>query len=93
MRFPCVCGNTLSNAGSPNGTEHLLIDGFGIERLQNLVNAQTTANKGATNEWPENWEESGAIEVWKCDVCKRLYVSPNDGFDKVVVYKVEKVGI
>jgi hypothetical protein len=92
MKFPCLCGNTLSNAGSPNKVEHLLIDRYGIERLQDLADAQAAA-QGTINEWPENWIESGATEVWKCDVCKRLYVSPSEGFDKTIVYKVEQVGI
>jgi hypothetical protein len=92
MRFSCLCGNTLSNAGSPNATEHFLIDSFGVEKLQDLADTQSAA-QGAITEWAENWIESGAIEVWKCDVCKRLYFSPTQGLDKVVVYKVEQTGL
>ncbi|MBN9119296.1 MAG: hypothetical protein J0I06_09065 [Planctomycetes bacterium] len=91
MKFPCLCGRTLSNAGSPNLTEHFLLSSVGVERLQDLINEYTA--HGRFTEWADSWEESGAIEVWKCSDCQRLYVSPKDGFDKVVVYKVEQVGI
>jgi hypothetical protein len=93
MKFQCICGNTLSNAGSPNSTEHLLIDSCGIERLQQLVEEHDVAKQGDIRDWSDKWEDSGAIEIWKCNVCNRLYVSPKDGFDKTVVYNVEQVGI
>ena len=92
MRFPCLCGNSLSNAGQPNETEHVLLSSRSVEHLQNLADAEVSA-KGIINDWPWHWEESGAIEVWKCSDCQRLYMSPGKGFDKVVVYKVEQVGI
>jgi hypothetical protein len=94
MKFTCLCGNPLSNTGQPNDTEHLLLSNRGVERLQDLADAQVSA-EGIIDEWPEHWEESGAIEVWKCLECNRLYVFPSNSFDfdKVVVYKVERTGI
>lgn len=93
MKFSCVCGERLSNAGTPNLFEHLLISNQGIEKLQNLVDGQTKDNQGPTDDWFENWEDSEAIEVWKCPTCQRLYFSPSEGFVSTVVYKVEQVGI
>ena len=49
--------------------------------------------EGIVDEWPEHWEDSGATEVWKCHVCKRLYMSPKGPRDKVIVYAIEKIGI
>jgi hypothetical protein len=94
MRFPCLCGNGLSNAGQPNETEHFLISNRAVEELQNLADAEVSA-KGVIDDWPEHWEDSGAVEVWKCSACNRLYVFPHGSFDfdKVVVYQVERVGI
>ncbi|MCI0705471.1 MAG: hypothetical protein L0241_30800 [Planctomycetia bacterium] len=93
MKFPCLCGRILSNAGSPNNTEHVLLSSVGVERLQDLIAEQFATAQGKVVLWADSWEESGAIEVWKCSDCQRLYVSPKDGFDKVVVYKIEQVGI
>jgi hypothetical protein len=94
MRFTCFCGNSLSNTGQPNDIEHVLLSSRGIERLQDLADAEVST-EGTINEWPEHWEESGAIDVWKCSGCNRLYVFPrgSSDFDKVVVYSVECVGI
>jgi len=93
MRFRCVCGRTLSNSGVPNAIEHLFISSYGIEKLQDLVDVQSEENRGPTDDWPENWEDSEAIEVWKCSDCQRLYFSPSEGFESTVVYKVEQIGI
>jgi hypothetical protein len=92
MRFPCLCGRGLSDAGSPNLTEHYLLSSVGVERLYTVV-ADQFAARGRIDLSSDSWEDAGAIEVWKCSDCQRLYVSPKDGFDKVVVYKVEQVGI
>jgi len=92
VRFLCLCGNGLSNAGSPNDTEHFLLSSRSIERLHDVVAVQL-ASGGRLDLSSDSWEKAGAIEVWKCSDCQRLYVSPNDGFEKVVVYKIEQVGV
>lgn len=92
MRFPCLCGRGLSDAGSPSHTEHYLISSGGVERLYVAV-ATALAARGGIDLSSDSWEEAGAIEVWKCSDCQRLYVSPKDGFDKCVVYKIEQVGV
>jgi hypothetical protein len=92
MQLECICGNVMSDIGSPNETEHFLISNRSVERLQDLVDAQVV-NDGIIDEWPEHWEQSGAIEIWKCYTCKRLYFYPKGSPDDVVVYKIEKTGI
>jgi hypothetical protein len=91
MELKCICGNVMSDIGSPNDTEHLLISNRSMERLQDSVDAQVDRD-GIIDEWPEHWEHSGGTEVWKCHVCKRLYVSPKGPPDQVVVYAIERVG-
>src|SRR4051812_46429176 len=85
MILVCTCGTVLSDAGAPNDTEHLLISNRSIERLQDLVDAQVQGD-GVVDEWPEHWEDCGALEAWICHACKRIYVSPNGPPDKTIVY-------
>ncbi len=92
MELKCICGNVMSDIGSPNDTEHLLISNRSVERLKDLVDSQIERN-GIVDEWPEHWEQSGALEVWKCYACKRLYMSPKGPADEIIVYKMEKTGI
>ena len=92
MYLKCICGNLMSDGGSPNDTEHLLISNRSVEQLQDMVDSQISRD-GVVDEWPEHWESSGATDVWKCEICKRLYVSPNGPPDQVAVYAIEKIGI
>jgi len=92
MNLTCICGNGMTNGGSPNDTQHLLISDRSIEKLQDLVDGQVRTD-GVIDEWPEHWENSGATEVWMCYGCKRLYVRPTGPRDQVIVYSIEKVGI
>jgi hypothetical protein len=91
MILVCTCGEVLSDAASPNDTEHLLISDRCMERLQDLVDAQVERD-GVVDEWPEHWEESGGVKAWVCYACKRIYVAPNGPPEKIVVYSIEKVG-
>lgn len=92
MYLTCLCGYVMSNVGSPNGFECLLLTDRAVERLQDLVDAQV-ARDGVVDEWPEHWEASGAVEVWRCPACKRLFFAPKDRPEDVVVYAVERVGL
>jgi hypothetical protein len=92
MDLKCACGNVMSDVGSPNETEHLLVSSRSIERLQDSVDTEVESDK-IVDGWPEHWEKSGATEVWKCHVCKRLYISPKGTPSKVVVYAIEKIGV
>ena len=93
MRITCLCGNPMSNTATTNRTEHHLLDAYGIEYMQDLIDRQICED-GIITLWPENWRESGVIDVWKCAECERLYVmSPDGERDKVKVYKIERIGI
>jgi hypothetical protein len=92
MQFECLCGTMLSDTASPNDTEHLLISSRSIERLQDLVDDEL-AKDGVVDMWPEHWDECGAIEVWKCHKCNRLYVQPRESPEKIIVYSIEKIGL
>jgi hypothetical protein len=92
MRMICVCGTMLSNVGQPNDTEHLMMTSKSIETLQDLADEEV-AKEGTIDLWPEHWEQNGAVEVWKCHKCDRLYVDPNGPADQVVVYAIEKIGV
>ena len=82
----------MSDIGAPNDTENLLISNRSIELLQDLVDSQVQSD-GIVDEWPEHWENSKALEVWKCYACNRLYVSPKGPPEQVIVYSIERVGI
>jgi hypothetical protein len=62
-----------------------------MERLQELVDKQVE-KEGVVDMWPEHWEQSGAIDVWKCFQCKRLFFSPKGEPEKIVIYSIEKIG-
>jgi hypothetical protein len=92
MNLTCLCGNSMSDVGSPNDMECLLISNRSIERLQDLVDEQVSRD-GIVDEWPEHWEASGATEVWRCHNCNRLYFRPKGRPEDVVVYAIERVGL
>ncbi len=92
MKLNCLCGSQMCNIGAPNDIEHLLINSYSIEKIQDLVDSEIERN-GSVDEWPEHWEQSQALDVWKCRECQRLYVNPNGPAEKVIVYSIEKVGI
>jgi hypothetical protein len=82
----------LSDTAQPNDIEHLLISSRSIERLQDLVDDEVR-KEGVVDMWPEHWEQSGAVEIWKCYKCHRLLLRPRESPDKIVVYSVEKIGL
>ncbi len=92
MFFPCICGWTMTNVASPNDIEHVLLSDRVSENLENLVD-QECATVGSIDSWPEHWEESGAIDVWRCPVCERLYFNATGDPSEVVVYKIERKGL
>jgi hypothetical protein len=92
MNLWCICGNPMSDSGSPNDTEHLLISNRSMEQLQDLVDGEVEKD-GTVDMWPEHWEQSKALEVWKCYKCQRLYLNPKGPSEQVIVYSIEKVGI
>lgn len=92
MYLKCECGNVLTDTAAPNDVEHILLSYSIMERLQDKVDNEV-ATHGSVDSWPEHWEESGAMEVWKCPECGRLYLNPRGETEKVVVYKLEKKGL
>ena len=78
MKVVCKCGFVMSDSGSPNDMEHLLISDRQVEVLQDLVDSEVAAD-GEVQMWPEHWEESGATEILKCEQCGRLHVIGSDG--------------
>jgi hypothetical protein len=92
MQLECVCGTALSDTGYPNDIEHLLIGTHAIERLQEVVDKEVE-KEGRIDLWPEHWDESGAIEVWKCFKCGRLYMNIKQPPERIVVYSIERIGL
>jgi hypothetical protein len=92
VKLRCVCGHTIDDIAAPNDVEHLLVNYRAMERLQDLVDEECAAD-GSIDLWPEHWEESGAVEVWKCPFCERLYVDPKAEPEDVVVYSIKRIGL
>jgi hypothetical protein len=92
MYIKCLCGNTPNNVASPNNVEHLLLNSYAIEKLQDLVDEEVKEN-GSVDMWPEHWDKCGAIEVWKCLECGRLLFNPKGAPKDVMVYKFERKGL
>jgi hypothetical protein len=88
----CPCGYTLTNVASPGAIAHKLLTDHGVERLENAVDREVAAN-GSIDSWPEHFEEAGAIEIWVCPKCKRLFVHAVDSPADIVVYSRESVGL
>jgi hypothetical protein len=91
MYLECICGNVMNDIASPNSVEHLLLSYSAMERLQDLVDQEVSTN-GKVDLWPEHWEEAGAIVVWRCQDCARLYLNAKSQKEDVAVYKIEKKG-
>lgn len=92
MHITCICGTVLSNTALPNDVEHLLLSTRAIEWLQHLVDREVNKD-GTVDLWPEHWEQSGAVEVWKCFECNRLYFNVGGPPEKLVVYSAERTGV
>ncbi len=92
MYLQCLCGNVMNDIAAPNSVEHLILNYAAMERLQDLVDQECSLN-GVVDLWPEHWEESGAVEMWKCPECGRLYLYPKGDPKDVQVYKLEKSGL
>lgn len=92
IEIPCSCGHVLSWGRSPDNFEFLYLSYAAKERLQDLVDSQVERD-GVIDEWPEHWEGSNAIDVWKCPICNRLYFSPMGPREQIAVYNLERVGI
>jgi hypothetical protein len=78
----------LNDNAAPNDVEHLLLNYIAKEKVQDLVDDECAQNN-AIDMWPEHWEDAGAIPVWKCFVCGRLYIDPFGKIDEIVVYSIE----
>jgi hypothetical protein len=89
MFLKCLCGNVMNDIAAPNGVEHILLSYSAKERLEHLVHKEVSSDC-TVDMWPEHWEESGAIDVWKCPDCGRLYFNAKGNTDDVIVYKIEK---
>lgn len=89
MFLQCECGQMLNDNAFPNNVQHLLLTTYAQERLQDSVDKEVIADK-VVDMWPEHWEESGVINVWKCFVCNRLYLNVGNENEDIIVYKVEK---
>jgi hypothetical protein len=92
MHLKCECGNVMTDIASPNDIEHLLLSYRAKEKLQDLVDAEV-AKAGEIRMWPEHWEEAGAIDVWRCPDCSRLYLNARKAPSEIVVYKLERKGL
>jgi hypothetical protein len=92
MRLKCICGETMTDIAHPSETENILLSSYSQEKLQDLVD-QEVAESGEVDMWYEHWKESGAINVWKCTTCERLYLNAYGEPEDIVVYSVEKRGI
>lgn len=92
MYLKCECGNVMNNVGSPNSFEHFLLSDSAKEKLQNAVDEEVE-KEGQTDMWTEHWENAGTVDVWKCDVCQRLYFNPDGNLDNIIVYQIEKIGL
>lgn len=92
MYLKCLCDNVMNDVAAPNVVEHLLLNYAAKELLQDLVDQEVTTNS-QVDLWPEHWEEAGAIDVWKCPDCGRLYLNAKAGAENVMVYKIEKKGL
>ncbi len=92
MYLSCVCGKVMNDVAAPNKVEHLLLSYSAMERLQDLVD-QEVSTTCEVRLWPEHWKESGAIDVWKCPDCGRLYLYAKEDPEKVLVYVIEEKGV
>ena len=92
MLMTCNCGTRLDDIAAPHSVEHLLLNYAAMEKVQDLADAEVEAH-GRIDEWPEHWERSGAIVVWRCHVCERLYFNAKGRPEDVIVYAVERRGL
>jgi hypothetical protein len=82
----------MTDVASPNDIEHLLLSYRAMEKLQDLVDSEA-AKEGRIRMWPEHWEQAGAVDVWKCPDCGRLYLNVRGPASEVIVYRFEKKGL
>ena len=92
MYLKCECGTVLSDVASPNDVEHLLLSYRAKERLQDLVDDEV-ASDGTIRMWSEHCEQSGAIDVWRCPDCVRLYFNARGAPSEIIVYRLERRGL
>jgi hypothetical protein len=92
MRIQCLCGNSPSNTAYPDNIQHVLLDAYAVEKLQDAVDEEVKES-GVVDMWPEHWDSSGAIEVWKCLECERLHFYPKGDPKDALVYKLERKGL
>ncbi len=77
-RFGCKCGNTLSTTSSPNDVElHVYTD----KEWDEIINLGNILSSNIP--FPR-------YEVWRCNVCERIYVFKENSNDVYKVYKLEE---
>ena len=77
-RMTCSCGQQLSNGASPNNIQLRV---YTDEEWESIFDCETI------NPWMIPMPK---YDVWRCPVCKSIYVY-EDGNDKpVMVYRLEK---
>jgi hypothetical protein len=89
MFLKCACGTVLDDIAAPNSVEHLLLSYAAMEKLEGLVDEEVEAH-GVVNEWPEHWENAGAVDVWRCHHCGRLHFNAKGAREDRVVYAIEQ---
>jgi hypothetical protein len=82
----------MTDVASPNDVEHRLLSDRASEKLEGLVYKECTTT-GGIDSWPEHWEESGSIDVWRCTECGRLYFNARGNVDDIIVYIIEQTGL
>jgi hypothetical protein len=92
MRLKCICGHTMTDIAHPNSIEHLLLDAYAQEQLENLLDKEVAEN-GKIDLLSDHFDEVKAIDVWKCNACERLYVNAHGNPEDIIVYSIEQRGV
>mgnify|MGYP003301068368 CR=1 FL=1 len=77
-RVTCTCGEKLSNHEIPNDIQLKVYTDREWEAIFNCENIQP-------------WMiPAPKYDVWRCPMCKKLYVYDNNKEKPIIVYKIEK---
>lgn len=83
----------MSDVGAPNDIEHKLISNRSEEKFQHLVEQEVAQNNARIDMWPEHWDDAGAVDVWKCSQCHRLFYNAYGKPEEIIIYNVEQHGL